>query len=93
MDLSTAEFATSRSMAPERQTRPSKGTNQFHIVQRFEDNPPGMMLSRAKFEVVSYFAPQFTKMRGRCISGGERSFVMSMSRSRRCLLSVSAIAL
>lgn len=62
-------------------------SNPCHIVQRFEDNPPGMMSSRARFEVISYFAPQFTKLRSRCINRGELSFVLSMTRSRRYQIS------
>ena len=61
----------------------SRSSTAHHIVQRFDDCPPGMTSSSAKFEVVSYFAPQFTKLRARCINGGERSFVMSMCRSRK----------
>ncbi|GMH44770.1 hypothetical protein BSKO_12722 [Bryopsis sp. KO-2023] len=54
-----------------------------HICQKFEDDPPGMPWSQAKFQVVSYFAPQFGKLRNLCIEGGERSFIMSLSRCRR----------
>lgn len=54
-----------------------------HITQKFEDNPPGMPWSQAKFQVVSYYAPQFAKLREYCIRGGERSFIMSLSRCKR----------
>ncbi|CAD7700705.1 unnamed protein product [Ostreobium quekettii] len=54
-----------------------------HISQRFEDDALEMMpLSKAKFEVVAYFAPQFAKLRSRCIPGGEKSFIMSLSRCK-----------
>lgn len=61
----------------------ARSNSACHIVQRVEDNPPGGLASCAKFEVVSYFAPQFSKLRNRCIDGGERSFIMSMSRSKK----------
>lgn len=84
MEYATTESVYSRSSSTtERLGRSFKNPGMFHVVQRFEDNPPGVMSSRAKYEVISYYAPQFTKLRGRCIGGGERSFVMSMSRSRR----------
>lgn len=54
-----------------------------HITRKFEDNPPGMPWSQAKFQVVSYYAPQFTKLREFCIKGGEQSFIMSLSRCKR----------
>ena len=85
LDYTASESGSSRlsSFTDVRGSRSKSVNNQMHIVQRFEDSPPGMISSHAKFEVISYFAPQFTKMRARCINGGERSFVMSMSRSRR----------
>ncbi|CAD7699745.1 unnamed protein product [Ostreobium quekettii] len=54
-----------------------------HITQRFEDDALEMMpLSKARFDVVAYFAPQFAKLRSRCIPGGEKSFIMSLSRCK-----------
>jgi len=70
-------------MGEARVQRAKTAANPFHIYQKFEDRPPGMPSSHAKFEVIAYFAPQFTKLRSHCIKGGERSFVMSMSRCRR----------
>lgn len=85
LDYSVSDVAMSRhsSMGEVRAQRAKTAINPFHIYQKFEDRPPGMPSSHAKFEVVAYFAPQFTKLRSRCIKGGERSFVMSMSRCRR----------
>lgn len=54
-----------------------------HILHRFEDDGLKMMpWSHAKFEVVSYYAPQFAKLRSRCLPGGEKSFIMSLSRCK-----------
>lgn len=57
--------------------------HQAHIPYRFEDDGLKMMpWSQAKFEVVSFYAPQFAKLRSRCLPGGEKSFIMSLSRCK-----------
>lgn len=55
----------------------------INLTQKFEDDPPGMPWSHARFQVVAYYAPQFAKLRDLCILGGEQSFIMSLSRCNR----------
>eukprot|EP00803_Ostreobium_quekettii_P003607 evm.model.scf_978.2 EVM.evm.TU.scf_978.2 scf_978:28772-45132(+) len=54
-----------------------------HIEQSFEDDElETLPLSKARFDVMAYFAPQFAQLRSRCVQGGETSFIVSLSRCK-----------
>jgi len=54
-----------------------------HLRHGFEDEGLGMPWTRAKFQVVCFFAPQFAELRRRVVQGGEMSYVTSLSRCVR----------
>ncbi|GAX78095.1 hypothetical protein CEUSTIGMA_g5537.t1 [Chlamydomonas eustigma] len=54
-----------------------------HVKASFDDEAPGMPWARAKFQVTSYYAPQFLELRRRCVQGGEEAFLTSLCRCHK----------